>query len=193
MYLKPDYDVLRLFQYNGMCYVSSDNVEGCPLGKWLEFHPYMSKTEIAEWICDMVRQLSQIHKCRGNPEYQYVNPYSIIVTRERKLCFLDVCSDSNREYIGMMQRQSIKRYFHPSREEYEQMSSEERDIFGLGKTIQYLLAFTQSDPGFSRREERWLKKMIIKCIDFQEKRKFHTVEDIQKYLANFPLKREDAG
>lgn len=188
MYLKPDYDVLRLIQYNGMCYVSSDNVEGCPLGMWIKFHPYLSKTELTEWICNIVRQLVQIHKCRGNPEYQYVNPYSIIVTKEKDLCFLDVCSESNRESVQMMQEHRVCELFQPEQKMCLQMSSEERDIFGLGKTIQYLLAFTEVEPSFSIREEQRLKKMIAKCIDCAEKRKFHKVEDVQKYLANFYIK-----
>lgn len=188
MYLKPDYDVLRLIQYNGMCYVSSDNVEGCPLKMWLKYHPYMSKDEVTAWICDMVRQLSQIHRCRGNPEYQYVNPYSIIVTKERMICFLDICSESNKDCVCMMQSYAVGKFFQPEQKEYEQMSSEERDIYGLGKSIQYLLAFSEVEPAFSRKEENRLKRMIEKCTDMNEKRRFHKVEEVQKYLADFYIK-----
>ena len=88
----------------------------------------------------------------------------------------------------MMQSYAVGKFFQPEQKEYEQMSSEERDIYGLGKSIQYLLAFSEVEPAFSRKEENRLKRMIEKCTDMNEKRRFHKVEEVQKYLADFYIK-----
>ena len=106
MNTQKDYDVLRLIEHNRICYVSSDNVRGAPLVYWIKYHPYLEKEQMIYWIYIIIQQLAQIHKCRGNPCYQYVNPYSIIVTEDQKLCFLDIGADSNKERIRLMQRRN---------------------------------------------------------------------------------------
>ena len=84
---KEGYDVLRLIEHGQSCYISSEYVKGCILFVWLRYHPNLSKDRLLEWIQDITRQLGLIHRCRGNPCYQYVNPYSIIVTQEGRLHF----------------------------------------------------------------------------------------------------------
>ena len=61
----------------------------------------------------MTKHLSQFHKCRGNPCYQYVNPYSVIVSEEREIYFLDMGAVSNEEELQNMQRRVVREYFLP--------------------------------------------------------------------------------
>lgn len=187
MNTQKDYDVLRLIEHNQVCYVSSDNVKGCSLAKWIKYHPYLAKKQIYQWIDDIIRQLVQIHKCRGINCYQYVNPYSVIVTREGKLCFLDIGARSNQEKIRLMRRKNIKNFFFPPGKVYEQRDAEEIDVYGLGKTIQYLLAFVEAEPAFSRKEEKKLQKVIAKCINSDSKKGFHKITDVQKALLKLQI------
>ena len=45
MKTQKEYDVLRLIEHNCICYVSSDNVKGCPLVHWIKYHPFINKTQ----------------------------------------------------------------------------------------------------------------------------------------------------
>lgn len=113
MAVKEEYDVLRLIEHNQICYVSSEYVRGDPLPRWIKYHPCVKKEELFRMIGDIARQLSQIHRCRGNPCYRYVNPYSIIISQEGQIGFLDVNAESNSEQLRMMQRRTVREYFLP--------------------------------------------------------------------------------
>lgn len=182
MNTQKEYDVLRLIEHNRICYVSSDSVKGYPLVQWIKYHPYLEKEKMIRWIYNIIQQLVQIHKCRGNPCYQYVNPYSIIVTENEKLCFLDIGADSNRERIRLMQRRNVREYFLPEKEMFYKRGSVDLDIYGLGKTLQYLLTFVEVEPGFTKKEEKRLKRLISKCISEGRRKKFDRMSDVLKYL-----------
>lgn len=182
MNTQKDYDVLRLIEHNRICYVSSDNVKGWTLVQWIKYHPYLNKDQMIYWIYIIIRQLVQIHKCRGNPCYRYVNPYSIVVTEDEKLCFLDIGAESNRERVRLMQRRNIREYFLPEEEYFYQKESVELDIYGLGKTLQYLLTFIEVEPGFTKKEEKKLKNLISKCIAEGKRRKFGKMSEVLNYL-----------
>ncbi len=182
---KEDFDVLRLIEHGQTCYVSSDNVSGMQLVRWLKAHPDPGKEKLFRWIQDIVRQLSLIHKCRGQPCYQYVNPYSLVVTEEEEVYFLDTSAGSNEELIREMQRRPIREHFLPPEEPYYQRASEELDIYGLGKTIQFLLAQTKPDPPLSGLEEKKFRKILSKCLQIHSKTAFTQVSDILKYLPKY--------
>lgn len=182
MNTQKEYDVLRLIEHNRICYVSSDNVKGCPLVYWIKYHPLIKKTQMIRWIFTIIRQLVQIHKCRGNPCYQYVNPYSIIVTDAGELFFLDIGADSNKDKIRFMHRRNIRENFLPEEDKIYHKASEELDIYGLGKTLQYLLAFVEVEPKFTKKEEKKLKKMIARCIETNDRKRFKKTLQVQMYL-----------
>jgi hypothetical protein len=142
----------------------------------------MEKKQMIHWIFTMIRQLVQIHKCRGNPCYQYVNPYSIIVTDKGELCFLDIGADSNKEKIRLMYRRNIRENFLPEEENIYHKVSEELDIYGFGKTLQYLLNFVEVEPKFTKKEEKKLKKMISRCIETSDRKRFKKALQVQMYL-----------
>lgn len=88
----------------------------------------------------------------GNPCYQYVNPYSVIVTEDMTLHFLDMSVESNEKMLVQMNRRSVRENFLPPEVNYYQAASIELDIYGLGRTIQYLLSVTDPIPELTRRE-----------------------------------------
>lgn len=187
MNTQREYDVLRLIEHNRICYVSSDNVKGWPLVHWMKYHPYLDKDRMIYWIYIIIQQLTQIHKCRGNPCYQYVNPYSIIVTEDEELCFLDIGADSNRKRIRMMHRRNIREHFLPEEKYFSRKGSVELDIYGIGKTLQYLLTFIEVEPEFTKKEERRMKNLISKCIADGKKRKFVKMSEVLNYLAELKI------
>lgn len=186
------FEVLRLIEHNQKCYISSDYVEGKPLIQWLKYHPNLTKKQFILWIQSLVSQLECIHKCRGNPCYQYVNPYSIIVTEDLTLHFLDMSVESNEKMLVQMNRRSVRESFLPPDVNYYQTASIELDIYGLGRTIQYLLSVTDPIPELTRRETVKFQKIISRCLNGQSKRAFHKVSEIQKEIPNVTdSKRKD--
>lgn len=96
----------------------------------------------------------------GNPCYQYVNPYSVIVTEDMTLHFLDMSVESNEKMLVQMNRRSVRENFLPPEVNYYQAASIELDIYGLGRTIQYLLSVTDPIPELTRRETVKFQKII---------------------------------
>ena len=43
---KESYDVLRLIEHGQLCYISSENVRGKTLDRYLKYHPVIKKREI---------------------------------------------------------------------------------------------------------------------------------------------------
>ncbi|MDE6938994.1 MAG: hypothetical protein K2P28_12620, partial [Lachnospiraceae bacterium] len=136
---KDGYDVLRLIEHGQICYISSEYVEGEILAGWMRRHKNMSKEQLFSLIENIAKQLNLIHKCRKKPACQYVNPYSIVVTDEESAYFLDMEDGSNEESMRFMQKRVVRESFLPAEEPYYQRAGIELDIYGLGKTIQYLL------------------------------------------------------
>lgn len=187
---KEGYDVLRLIGHNKSCYVSSEYVRGIPLIRWLKYHPVIPKEQLFTWINEIADQIAQIHKCSGNPCYQYVNPYSIIVAEDHRLYFLDLNTPSNEEQIRKMQRRTVREYFLPPEENYYRKASVKLDIYGLGRTIQYVLSVTEPEPGLKKREVIRFQKIISKCIQNHSKKTFQNVSDIQKYIPKYQRNKE---
>lgn len=191
MAAKEGYDILRLIEHNQVCYVSSEYVRGKPLPRWLKYHPCVKKEELFKLIGDIAGQLSQIHRCRENPCYQYVNPYSIIVSEDGQVRFLDVNAGSNGEQLRIMQRRTVREHFLPPEEPYYQKASVELDIYGFGRTLQYVLAETEAEPHLRRTEEARFQKIISRCLDRHSKRPFQSVSDIQKMIPVYRQKKEE--
>lgn len=182
MAAKDSYDVLRLIGHGKNSYVSSENVTGTPLIYWLKYHPHIEKESLLQWMKVLAEQLDQFHKCRGKPCYQYVNPYSVIVTEEKELYFLDLGAENNEEMLRKMQQRSVREYFLPREDAYYQKASVQLDIYGLGRTYQYLLSETEQEPPLTKKEILKLQKLISKCLDRHSKQVFQKVSDIQKYI-----------
>ena len=152
MAVKEGYDVLRLIEHGQVCYISSEYVAGKPLAVWLKYHPRLPKEQLLGWILCMARQLEMLHKCKNHPCCRYVNPYSMIISEEGGLYLADMQAGSNEDLLRLMRRKSIREHFLPPEEPYYRKASVALDAYGLGRTIQYLLAMSEPDPPLGRRE-----------------------------------------
>ena len=134
-------------------------------GQILKISSGNKKTGDILLLKEIAGQLASFHRCRGNPCYQYVNPYSIVRSEDGRIYFLDMQSEANRSKMIFMQRRDIREYFLPPDEKYYQHASKELDMYGLGKTFQYILASVEAEPRFNRREEYRLQRIISKQWD----------------------------
>ena len=76
---KRNYEILKFVMHGDKCYMSTDIVKGKPLIVWLKYHAHITKEQFYEWARQIIADLDHFHRCRGNPCYQYVNPYSVII------------------------------------------------------------------------------------------------------------------
>lgn len=187
---KESYDVLRLIEHGQLCYISSENVQGKTLDRYLKYHPVIKKREIFLLLKEIAGQLASFHRCRGNPCYQYVNPYSIVRSEDGRIYFLDMQSEANRSKMIFMQRRDIREYFLPPDEKYYQHASKELDMYGLGKTFQYILASVEAEPRFNRREEYRLQRIISKAMGIRSTHYLNVLE-IQKQIPRYEEKDRD--
>lgn len=187
---KEGYDVLRLIEHGQTCYISSEYVEGSILAGWLKSRPKVTKEQLFSLMREIVNQLSMIHKCRKKPYYQYVNPYSIVVTDEDKPYFLDLEAGSNEKRLRFMQRRVVRECFLPKEEAYYQRGSAKLDIYGMGRTIQYLLDAAVLMPPLSGREERRFLKIISKCLNAQSNSAYQSAADIRRNIPQYKKKTE---
>ena len=182
---KEGYDVLRLIEHGQMCYISSEYVGGKVLAVWLKAHPNITKERLFSLIRNITNQLCMIHRCRIKPYYQYVNPYSVVVTEEGELYFLDLEAGSNEEQLRLMQRRAVREAFLPPGEAYYQKATLELDIYGLGKTIQYLLAVTKPIPALCKREERKFLRIISRCLNDNSRLSYKNISEIRRSIPKY--------
>ena len=194
MQQKESYDVLRLIEHGQICYISSENVQGRTLARYLKYHPVMEKKKMFLLLKAIAEQLELIHRCRGNPCYQYVNPYSIILAEDGRVYFLDMKAETNRKQVVFMQRRDMREYFLPPEENYYQNASKELDIYGLGKTFQYILASSETEPHLNRWEEHRLQSIISKTMGTKGSY-YQSVSEIQKQIPKWKEKvnKESSG
>ena len=88
-----------------------------------------------------------------------------------------------------MNRRSVRENFLPPEVNYYQAASIELDIYGLGRTIQYLLSVTDPIPELTRRETVKFQKIIFRCLDGHSKRAFKQMSEIQKEIPNVTEKK----
>lgn len=179
---KQGYDVLKFVTHGDRCYMSTDYIRGKPMSSWLKFHAHLEKIQFYGWVRELLTLLDSFHRGRGNPCYQYVNPYSIIVGEDGKIHLLDLASKDQEEILLFMQRRSVRESFLSSENQYYQKSDITEDLYGVGKTLQYVLSAVELEPGMGKLEELRLQKLIAECLG-QRKKRFH---DYQEFLGQIP-------
>ncbi len=187
---QKEFEVLRFIGHNQICHISSDIVEGYAMNDWVKRHPCMEKEQCLHWIQTMAKQLSLLHKSKSGGCYQYMNPYSMIVSKKLEIHFLDPKAENNESQLRKMQRKIIRQHFLPEYAQYYQSADESMDIYGLGKTIQYLLSSVELDPPITRLEERKIQKLIAKCLDRQSKNSIQHISEIQKLIPVYQEKKK---
>ena len=175
---KRNYEILKFVMHSDKCYMSTDIVKGKPLIVWLKYHAHITKEQFYEWARQIIADLDHFHRCRGNPCYQYVNPYSVIVGEDRKVYLLDLASKEQEDMMHLMQRRYVRENFLSPENQYYQKSEEKEDIYGFGKTIQYVLSSVELEPKLKFLESVRIQKIITRCLDKQGKKRYQKLSDL---------------
>lgn len=175
---KRNYEILKFVMHGDKCYMSTDIVKGKPLIVWLKYHAHITKEQFYEWARQIIADLDHFHRCRGNPCYQYVNPYSVIVGEDRKVYWLDLASKEQEDMMHLMQRRYVRENFLSPENQYYQKSEEKEDIYGFGKMLQYVLSSVELEPELKFLESVRIQKIITRCLDKQGKKRYQKLSDL---------------
>lgn len=193
---QTEYDILKLVENQGRCYVSSDCMPGMLLATCLKYRPSLPRDQLLAWMRQILQELEKFHRCRGNPCYQYVNPYSMVVGDDGKIHLLDLSSAGQQDLRKKLQRRSIRESFLMPDNQHCQRMSLADDIYGIGRTFQYMLAAVEAVPPIKGNTKRKLQKIIFRCLcqtpgqetGGRSKKQYHSVHEISE---QFPKDRQE--
>ena len=180
------YGVLKLVEHDGTGHLSVDEVEGTLLIYRIQEEKCMEKERVIKWIRQLVTQLDLYQRSGENPEqircYRYLNPYSVLITGEDQVMLLNLEDPQNEFVMKNMQKRSMRHHFVRAVQTFGENSKIAVDLYGLGKTVQFLLACTEIMPGFRFREEYQLTRFIQKCLQTEEKKRYGNLKEALKDL-----------
>ena len=179
------YEVLRFIEHGAHCRQSMDCIRGKLLVHYLKEHQGIGKAELFRWFRQLGVCVDQYHRSRKQREYRYLNPYSIVVSEEGGLCLLDLEAPGNGGVLKQMQRPAVREGFVKPVCEMR-AGGQSADLFAYGKTIQFLLAYTQTDADLTRWEEIRLSRVIDRCTGEAGK----PYGDIGQVLRDLPAVRQ---
>lgn len=188
-HMEEMYEVLRFIEHGAHCRQSMDCIRGTLLIRYLKGRRGIGKGELFGWFRQLCVCVDQYHRCRKQKQYRYLNPYSIVVSEEGRLFLLDLEAPENGAVLKQMQKPAVRECFVKPVCEIG-AGGQSADIFAYGKTVQFLLAYTQTDTDLTRWEKMRLSRVIARCTGEAGK----PYEDIGQVLRDLPaVKETDRG
>ena len=176
------YEVLKFIEHGVHCRQSMDCVQGTILLNYLKENPRIEKGMLISWFRELAASVDQYHRSRSRQNYRYLNPCSIVVSEEGRLFLLDMEAPDNEPVMKRMQKRAVRNHFVKPVYEIGTAGNNDADLFAYGRTIQFVLAYSEVYPALSRREEKRLARVIDRCTG--ETRKKYA--DLQQVLKDLP-------
>lgn len=191
LHMKEMYEVLKFIEHGLRCRQSMDCVQGTILLNYLKENPRIDKTVLIDWFRELAVSVDQYHRSHGRQNYRYLNPCSVIVSEDGRLFLLDTEAPDNEPVMKRMQKRAVRSHFVKPVYEIGIGRNNEADLFAYGKTIQFILAYSEIHPALSRREERRLSRVIGRCTG-DLGRKYEDLHQVLKDLPPVPRRKADA-
>ena len=135
-----------------------------------------------EWMSELAEQLELYHKWKNDQPYRYLNPYSILVTKDENIVLLDMEAQSNEFVLRNMQKQAMRSHFVKPIVHMKENTKQTLDLYAYGKIIQFLLANINIHPSLTKGEEYHLSKIVEKCLGENPKRQYDELSQMKKEL-----------
>lgn len=159
-----------------------DRVQGELLIYRVKDHPQIDRQQLLEWIRQLLEQLVCYHRCHNNQNYRYLNPYSVLIARDGKVLLLDLTAESNAFVLRNLQKRAMRAHFVKPVVHITEGAGDRLDLYGYGKTLQFILANTIVEPSFTKRQENKFEKIIHKCLDELPGKQYKELIQIEKDL-----------
>ena len=176
------YEVLKFIEHGVHCRQSMDCVQGTILLNYLKENPRIEKGMLISWFRELAASVDQYHRSRSRQNYRYLNPCSIVVSEEGKLFLLDMEAPDNEPVMKRMQKRAVRNHFVKPVYEIGTAGNNDADLFAYGRTIQFVLAYSEVYPALSRWEENRLARVIDRCTGETHKK----YADLQQVLKDLP-------
>lgn len=184
--------VLRFIAQNNYCHMIHDYVEGHTVMEYAKENVILEKKKIFSFIKELAVQMEQFYKCEEEVAYGYLNPYAVIVTEDEKVSLLDIWAEENKEQLERMQKKKIRALFVSPEYVLSQRKRREDDLYGFGKTVQFLVENCCGRNVLTYRENYVLQKIYGKCLS-GEKADVSKWKTIQKLAEKLLVERKKEG
>ena len=98
---------------------------------------------LINWFRELAVSVDQYHRSHGRQNYRYLNPCSVIVSEDGRLFLLDTEAPDNEPVMKRMQKRAVRSHFVKPVYEIGIGRNNEADLFAYGKTIQFILAYSE--------------------------------------------------
>jgi serine/threonine-protein kinase len=170
------------------CYLVMEYVQGKSLGWYLEQGRKFSKEEILDYGISVAQVIGYLHSRKPPVYYGDLKPDNIMLSEAGKICLVDFGS----AVWGYCDRQSVcmgtKGFAAP--EQYEGKMGVGSDVYTFGKTLWVLLGRQKWKWLFQEPE---LFRVILKCCRASEKRRYDSMEKVEKALSAIRSKGKRRG
>lgn len=160
---RTEYAVLQFVEQSGYCHIVHDTVKGHSVMDYAKEEVKLDRKKISRLLNSLAEQLEQFYKCEEQEAYGFVNPYALIVTEDGAVRLLDTEAEENRELVMKMRKKKVRVLFISPEYVLSQRKRREDDLYGFGKSVQFVLDKCCSPATFSRREDKLFKKLYAKC------------------------------
>lgn len=175
------YEVLRFVDQGADCRQTIDCLEGKLLIYYLQEQPEMEKQRLWKFLRQICIQVEKYQKSTGGQNYRCLTPYSILVSEEREVFLLNPDAEENEFVVRKLQQKAVRKHFQQSTEMGEMSSIRRADLFGIGKIMQFVLAYVEVTPELTSAEERKMMRIIERCTG-ESKNSYEEVRQIIKEL-----------
>lgn len=145
-------------------------------------YPEIEKEILFSWIKQLIIQIELYHRCRNNESYRYINPYTVLVTKNDDILLLDMDAQSNKFVLKSMQKRAMREHFVKPAVHIKENTRIALDLYGYAKTMQFILASMKVSPVLTRWEEYRLARIIEKCLSENPKRQYEDLKQVEKEL-----------
>ena len=175
--------MIKFIDHDNSSRVTMDYKSGELLIDKIRATPKMSKETMFSWFYSLLVQLIQFHKCYPHRQYRYLNPFSVLITKENELYLLDMEASSNQFVLKNLQTQAMRVHFLKPNLNSNEESKIAYDIYCFGKTLQFILAHSEPSPSLRKSEELKLVKLIEKCLGENPKKRYSNFWQIKKEIS----------
>ena len=168
-----------------------DCVQGTILLNYLKENPQIERGMLISWFRELAVSVDQYHRSHGRQNYRYLNPCSVIVSEEGTLFLLDMEARDNEPVMKRMQKRAVRNHFVKPIYEIGTAGNNDADLFAYGRTIQFILAYSEVYPELSRWDENRLSRVIGRCTG-ESRRKYADLQQVLKDLPAVPKHKASA-
>lgn len=171
-------------------------VKGELLGDYFKITAQIEQKIIFQWMAGLTEQLDVVQKHQKCSGYQYLNPYSVLISETGEVYLLDLEAQSNLEVVRFMQRRSMRHFFPEARSEGKRWGRLKQNLYAFGQLLWFMTSEARVSPAFTKQQKRKLHCIIEKCIGEKKNygvaiftvRQYEAFSQVRKDIRKIPVK-----